>query len=114
MEDEFPQGLPNPDWGLDATHEFSIAEVQFNHGYTQRAELGINDALRSWNPTWSQLTESDAARLEKFLVERRGVYPFWWDTPDGERVWVVSGKKVSKKCDAYDSFTITVSLTEEP
>lgn len=114
MEDEFPIDFPNPDWGLDTTTEFEITKVQFNNGYTQRSENGINTAMRSWSPTWTNLSEEQANRAEKFLVERRGVEPFWWNLPDGERVWVVSGTKVSKKHDAYDCFTLSCSMTEEP
>lgn len=113
-DDELPIDLPNPDWGLETGYEFNIDKVQFNNGYTQRAEHGINTALRTWTPTWSVLSTEQADILEAFLVERRGVHPFWWNLPNGERVWVVSSTKVSRKHDAYDCFTISTTLTEEP
>lgn len=114
MDDEFPIDIPNPDWGLEAKYEFTITKVQFNNGYTQRAEKGINTAMRTWSPSWTNLTEEQANRVEKFLVDRRGVHPFWWNLPDGERVWVVSGTSVSKKHDNYDGFSITATFSEEP
>ena len=114
MEDEFPVELPNPDWGLEDKTNFDISSVRFNNGYTQRAENGINTAMRSWNPTWSVLSKVQADRLEKFLVDRRGVHPFWWNHPSGERVWVISGTSVSRKADAYDCYSISCTFTEEP
>ena len=63
--------------------EPNIRIAQFGSGYQQRSTFGINQNLKVYNFTWSNISETDADEIETFLDARAGVENFDY-TPTAE------------------------------
>ena len=74
---------PDPSYGLKKTSSPKVIKVQFGDGYIGRTVFGLNQNLKSYSPTWTNITESEADTISNFLDARRGSESFDW-TPPGE------------------------------
>ncbi len=72
-----------PDFGVRKISKPNIRIAQFGDGYQQRSTFGINQNLKVYNFTWSNISESDSDIIEDFLDARAGVENFDY-TPAGE------------------------------
>ena len=72
-----------PSYGLRKSSSPNVRQVQFGDGYSMRTVFGINQDLKSYNPTWNNISETDADTISAFLEARGGSESFDW-TPPGE------------------------------
>tara|TARA_R100001463_G_scaffold42930_1_gene89786 strand:+ start:4322 stop:4663 length:342 start_codon:yes stop_codon:yes gene_type:complete len=72
-----------PSYGLRKASSPSVKQVQFGDGYIQRIVYGLNQNLKMYNPTWNNISETDADTISDFLDARGGSESFDW-TPPGE------------------------------
>ena len=72
-----------PSYGLTKTSSPNVKQVQFGDGYSMRTVFGINQDLKSYNPNWRNISETDADTISAFLEARGGSESFEW-TPPGE------------------------------
>tara|TARA_R100000700_G_scaffold37833_1_gene48403 strand:- start:1082 stop:1429 length:348 start_codon:yes stop_codon:yes gene_type:complete len=79
----FPPSAPNPTYGTTKNSKPNIRIAQFGDGFQQRSTSGINQNLKEYNFTWSNISESDSDLIEDFLDARAGVENFDY-TPAGE------------------------------
>ena len=79
----FPPSAPNPTYGTTKNSKPNIRIAQFGDGFQQRSTFGINQNLKVYNFTWSNISESDSDLIEDFLDARAGVENFDY-TPAGE------------------------------
>ena len=79
----FPPSAPNPTYGTTKNSAPNIRIAQFGDGFQQRSTFGINQNLKVYNFTWSNISESDSDLIEDFLDARAGVENFDY-TPAGE------------------------------
>ena len=73
----------NPSYGLRKSSSPNVRQVQFGDGYSMRTVFGINQDLKSYSPTWRNISETDADTISAFLEARGGSESFEW-TPPGE------------------------------
>ena len=73
----------NPTYGSRKNSAQNIRIAQFGDGYQQRSTFGINQNLKIYQFTWSNISESDSDIIEDFLDARAGVENFDY-TPAGE------------------------------
>ena len=73
----------NPSYGTSKKSAPNIRIAQFGDGYQQRSTFGINQNLKVYNFTWSNISETNADEIEDFLDARAGVENFDY-TPAGE------------------------------
>ena len=79
----FPATAPNPTYGSRKNSQPNIRIAQFGDGYQQRSTFGINQNLKVYQFTWSNISESDSDIIEDFLDARAGTENFDY-TPAGE------------------------------
>jgi len=72
-----------PSYGLRQINSPDVMQVQFGDGYAQRLVFGLNQNLKSYNPVWKNISETDADTISNFLDARGGSESFDW-TPPGE------------------------------
>jgi len=72
-----------PSYGLRKSSSPNVRQVQFGDGYSMRTVFGINQDLKFYNPTWNNISETDADTISTFLEARGGSESFEW-TPPGE------------------------------
>jgi phage-related protein len=72
-----------PSYGLRKSNAPTVKQVQFGDGYIQRIVYGLNQNLKMYNPTWNNISETDADTISDFLDARAGSESFDW-TPPGE------------------------------
>jgi len=72
-----------PSYGIRKTSAPKVRQVQFGDGYIQRTIYGLNQNLKSYSSTWTNITETDADTISDFLDARGGSESFDW-TPPGE------------------------------
>ena len=72
-----------PSYGLRKSSGPNVKQVQFGDGYIQRIVYGLNQNLKMYNPTWNNISETDADTISDFLDARAGSESFDW-TPPGE------------------------------
>jgi len=72
-----------PSYGIRKRSEPTVRQVQFGDGYIQRTVFGLNQNLKMYNPTWNNISETDADTISDFLDARGGSESFDW-TPPGE------------------------------
>mgnify|MGYP003134745295 CR=1 FL=1 len=72
-----------PTYGLTKSSSPTVRQTQFGDGYIQRTVFGLNQNLKTYNPTWRNISETDADTISDFLDARAGSESFDW-TPPGE------------------------------
>ena len=73
-----------PRYGITKTSKPNVRVVQYGDGYQQRQAVGLNQNLKTWNPEFVNISETDADTIETFLEARvADNAPFAW-TPPGE------------------------------
>jgi len=70
-------------YGLSKSSSPVVHETRFGDGYSMRTTFGLNQDLKIYNPSWRNLSETDADTIETFLEARAGKESFTW-TPPGE------------------------------
>jgi len=74
---------PNPSYGINKSSSPNVKQVQLGDGYLMRTVFGLNQNLKSYSPTWNNISETDADTISDFLDARAGNESFDW-TPPGE------------------------------
>ena len=72
-----------PSYGTRKASSPQVRQVQFGDGYSMRAVFGLNQNLKIYNPSWKNISETDADTISDFLDARAGQESFDW-TPPGE------------------------------
>ena len=72
-----------PSYGAVKSSAPRVRIAQFGSGYSQRTTMGINQNLKVYSFTWSNISETDADEIETFLDARAGQENFDY-TPAGE------------------------------
>ena len=73
----------NPSYGTVKISSPKIRIANFGSGYSQRSTFGINQNLKVFNLTFTNITETESDEIETFLDARAGVENFDY-TPPGE------------------------------
>ena len=71
-----------PSYGTRKTSNPSVRHVQFGDGYIQRTVFGLNQNLKVYNPSWKNISETDADTISDFLDARGGQESFDWTPPE--------------------------------
>jgi len=71
-----------PDYGLRKSSSPVVHQTRFGDGYSMRTTFGLNQDLKTYRVTFSNLTESDSDTIENFLVARAGREVFAWTPPN--------------------------------
>lgn len=72
-----------PTYGITKSNNPNVKQTQFGDGYLMRTVFGLNQNLKTYNPTWRNISETDADTISDFLDARAGSESFDW-TPPGE------------------------------
>tara|TARA_R100001086_G_scaffold144005_1_gene75899 strand:- start:5313 stop:5657 length:345 start_codon:yes stop_codon:yes gene_type:complete len=72
-----------PTYGTSKNSDPVIRVAQFGSGYSQRSVYGINQDLKVFDLTWSNISETNADEIETFLEARGGAESFSYQ-PAGE------------------------------
>ena len=75
--------VPYPSYGTSKSSSPRVRRVQFGDGYIMRTVFGLNQNLKSYSPSWNNISETDADTISDFLDARGGSESFDW-TPPGE------------------------------
>ena len=71
-----------PSYGTRKTSNPSVRQVQFGDGYIQRTVFGLNQNLKVYNPSWKNISETDADTISDFLDARGGQESYDWTPPE--------------------------------
>ena len=71
-----------PDYGVVKKSTPRFREVQLGDGYVVAAKFGLNQDLKTWDLTFSNITESQSDVIENFLDAREGTEAFEWTPPN--------------------------------
>ena len=71
-----------PDYGVTKQSSPKSREVVFGDGYIMAAKFGLNQNLKVWNLTFSNITETQSDAIETFLDAREGTEAFDWSPPN--------------------------------
>ena len=70
-------------YGVVKSNAPNVHTVRMGDGYEMRTVFGLNQDLKIYNPSWRNISETDADTIEAFLEARAGKESFNW-TPPGE------------------------------
>ena len=59
-----------PSYGAQKQSEPKIRATQFNDGYVHRLKFGMNIDPKTWNLTWTNISETDADTISAFFEAR--------------------------------------------
>ena len=76
--------IASPDHGASVKKKPRVASQKFGDGYEQRMPDGINSKVETWTLSFSLRPVTVILNISEFLDGREGVYPFLWETPEGE------------------------------
>ena len=90
--DTFPAIAPDYASGPVETKPRTL-KSPFGDGYVQRSGDGLNNFPRTWAPTWTNITNSQADTIESFLRSKGGYTAFLCAaTPNGASIkWDLRG-----------------------
>lgn len=71
-----------PDFGAQVTIKPRVRLAQFGDGYEQRQADGINTMPQTWNLTFANRSDDEAAEIMSFLSARNAVEAFDWTPPN--------------------------------
>ena len=71
-----------PDYGISKQSNPKSREVVFGDGYIMAAKFGLNQNLKVWDLTFSNITETQSDAIESFLDAREGTEAFDWQPPN--------------------------------
>tara|TARA_Y100000401_G_C8204367_1_gene165201 strand:+ start:68 stop:412 length:345 start_codon:yes stop_codon:yes gene_type:complete len=71
-----------PDFGVRKISKPNIRIAQFGDGYSQRSTFGINQNLKVYNLSFTNITETESDEIEDFLDARAGVESFTFTPPN--------------------------------
>lgn len=103
-------------WCINAqvskTIEMRTNVIRFGDGYEQRTSSGINNARKSWSCSKTAYkTEIDA--IENFLVEHKGVSPFYMTIAGDKDCYVTDGEiSVSHDANGGDVWQISFKVVQ--
>lgn len=101
------------------TPSFSAAEesrprirtVQYNDGYSQRLQWGLNTDPKTWRLTFLNRTDAERESILAFLEARNGAESFTWSPPRGTSGKYVCGEW-SLDMTNYNNNTISATFVE--
>tara|TARA_R100000315_G_C5210090_1_gene124637 strand:+ start:752 stop:1096 length:345 start_codon:yes stop_codon:yes gene_type:complete len=71
-----------PDFNVRKISKPKVRIAQFGSGYSQRSTFGINQNLKAYNLTFTNITETESDEIETFLDARAGVESFTFTPPN--------------------------------
>lgn len=71
-----------PDFGVRATHKPRVRVFSFGDGYEQRQADGLNARNDTWDVSFQNREDAEAADILQFLATRAGVEAFDWTPPN--------------------------------
>ena len=86
--------------------------AQFGSGYSQRSTFGINQNLKVFNLTFTNITETESDEIETFLDARAGVESFTFTLPNESSSSNYICKDWSKTNAFADRATINATFEE--
>ena len=100
-----------PDFGVRKISKPNIRIAQFGDGYQQRSTFGINQNLKVYNLTFTNITETESDEIEDFLDLMAGVQSFTFTPPNESS----SSKFICKDWNKTNPFAdrATISATFE-
>ena len=76
--------------------DFSVATAKFGDNYQQRAAMGLNSDVQTWNVVFTG-TKSEALEVLTFIRDHQGAVPFYWTPPLSDQgAYVCVGYKPSQ------------------
>ena len=101
-----------PSYGTRKTSNPSVRQVQFGDGYIQRTVFGLNQNLKVYNPSWKNISETDADTISDFLDARGGQESFDWTPPEESSSSKFICQQWSKNMSTKDRATIQATFQE--
>jgi phage-related protein len=101
-----------PDFGAQVTKQPSVRSVKFSDGYEQRIAYGLNTAPQSWNLSFAQRTDAEAAAIEAFLSARNGVEAFDWTPPNGAQQFKFICRQWTRSLDRANLNTVSATFEQ--
>ena len=101
-----------PSYGTRKTSNPSVRQVQFGDGYIQRTVFGLNQNLKVYNPSWKNISETDADTISDFLDARGGQESFDWTPPEESSSSKFICQSWSKSIPYLNRATIQASFQE--
>ena len=100
------------DFGFKKISKPNIRITQFGSGYSQRSTFGINQNLKVFNFTFTNITETEADEIEDFLDLMAGVQSFTFTPPNESSSSNFICKEWSKSNPFANRATITATFEE--
>tara|TARA_R100000353_G_scaffold44637_2_gene35860 strand:- start:1601 stop:1945 length:345 start_codon:yes stop_codon:yes gene_type:complete len=96
-----------PDFGFTKISKPKIRIAQFGSGYQQRSTFGINQNLKIYNFSFTNITETESDEIEDFLDLMAGVQSFTF-TPPNE---LTSSKFICRDWEKTNPFADRATIT---
>lgn len=103
---------PAPDVNIKKTIEPNLKVAQFGDGYSQRAQIGMNQTARDLSLSYTNISTVEKDTLEDFFIDHENGLAFLYTLPDEAtpRKWYFTkGEFTYVK---YGIFTVTLTLKE--
>jgi len=101
-----------PSYGINKSSSPKVKQVQFGDGYSMRTVFGLNQNLKIYNPSWKNISETDADTISDFLDARGGQESFDWTPPEESSSSKFICQKWSKSIPYNDLATIQATFQE--
>ena len=101
-----------PDFNFTKNSEPKVRIAEFGSGYSQRSSFGINQNLKNYDFTFTNITETESDEIEDFLDARAGVESFTFTPPNESSSSKFICLKYSKTIPFAGRATVTVTFQE--
>ena len=101
-----------PDFNFTKNSEPKVRIAEFGSGYSQRSSFGINQNLKNYDFTFTNITETESDEIETFLDARAGVESFTFTLPNESSSSNYICKDWSKTNPFADRATINATFEE--
>ena len=101
-----------PSYPLRVSHEPRVNEARFGDGYSQTTPRGLNSDPRTWELSFSNRSDTEAAAIINFLRTKKGATAFTWTPPGEAEVKVLCSTYEREQVD-YNTNNVTATFREE-
>ena len=72
----------NPSYPLKEQSSIAVSRVKFGSGYEMAVQFGINQDLKKYSLTFTNISTTDRNTIVNFLEARKGTEAFDWTPPN--------------------------------
>lgn len=99
-----------PSYSSQVNREYRTLETEFGDGYAQVVKDGLNNVKQTWELSWANINDTDAATILSQLDSFAGT-AFQWLTPENQTKWFTC-KKVNRSFTGFQNGTLTMTFAE--